>query len=72
MGIFKSSIVFGLAEPRPAKGFPDGRIRWRLRNDEAVLARVRTSDGIREFCVKEEDGFWMPAFESGGRNSNAN
>lgn len=28
-----------------------------------MLARVKVADGIREFYVKEEAGFWVPAFE---------
>jgi hypothetical protein len=62
---------FGITEPLPPKGFPDGRLRWCIRNDDFVLARVKTSDGIREFYVKEENGHWMPSFEK-GRNATVN
>lgn len=63
--------AFGLNEPLPPKGFPEGRIRWRIRQDDFTLARVKTVDGIREFHVKEQDGFWVPSYER-GRNSVAN
>ena len=63
--------TFGLSEPLPPKGFPDGRIRWRIREDDFILARVETADGIREFYVKEQDGYWVPSYEK-GRNSTAN
>lgn len=63
-----ANLAFGIAGPKPAKGFPDGRIRWRLRIDSLVVARVKTSDGIREFTVAEKDGFWIPMDEI-GRNA---
>lgn len=59
----EDAICFGIKEPKPAKGFPPGKIRWRIRHDALVLARVRTSEGVREFLVKEEDGHWVPADE---------
>ena len=30
-----------------------------------MLARVRTGAGIREFMVKEVEGFWVPGYEMG-------
>ena len=52
-------------EPKPTKGFPDGKIRWRMRDGEYILARVKTVEGIREFLVCEIDGYWMPNGEIG-------
>jgi hypothetical protein len=68
--LIPSNLAFGLKDPLPAKGFPDGKIRWRIRSDNLVLARVRTIDGIREFVVQEVDGYWMPLAEK-GRNADA-
>ena len=68
--ITKSNIIHGIMEPLPPKGFPPGRIRWRLRLGSFALARVKSPDGIREFYVKEENGHWMPYSEK-GRNLNA-
>ena len=63
--------VFGVTEPLPPKGFPSGRLRWRIRNEDYTLARVKSADGIREFYVKEEGGHWIPSYEK-GRNLTAN
>lgn len=60
--------VFGISEPKPLKGFPPGKVRIKMRKSDFTLIRVKTPDGIREFLVKEEDGFWMPAFETGRNN----
>ena len=54
-----------MQKPLPPKGFPDGRLRWRMRNTKPMLARVMTEDGIREFYVKEENGYWVPLCEKG-------
>lgn len=62
--------VFGIEDPKPPRGFPPGRIRWRIRHDYFVMARVKTADGIREYIIKEENGYWMPYLES-GRNQTA-
>jgi hypothetical protein len=63
--------IFGVCEPMPAEGFPEGRIRWRIRNNDFVKAYVKTSDGIREFRVIQTDGYWMPIYEQ-GRNRRTN
>ena len=61
MAVAINSIVFGLFDkPLPLKGFPDGRCRIRMRPDDLVAVYVKTTGGIREFRVKEEDGFWVP------------
>ncbi|MEO5915583.1 MAG: hypothetical protein ABIS50_15220 [Luteolibacter sp.] len=61
-----------IMQPKPAKGFPPGRLRWKQRAGCFVLARVRTDAGIREFSVQEKDGFWMPLHERGRNDSAAN
>jgi hypothetical protein len=66
--IYAGHHVFGVTEPLPLKGFPEGSIRLRIRDNQFALARVRTDDGIREFYVKEEKGFWVRSHER-GRNS---
>ena len=63
-------VAFSLAKPLPLSGFPEGKIRLRIRPDEYVLARVKTEDGIREFYVEEKGGFWVP-FKEVGRNMTA-
>lgn len=61
------TLAFGVREPLPLRNFPPGRVRLRMRNRELMQAFVKTSDGIMEFIVKEQDGFWEPFAE---RNRN--
>jgi hypothetical protein len=70
--IYAGHHVFGSAEPLPLKGFPEGSIRLRIRNNQFALARVRTDDGIREFYIKEEEGFWVRSIEKGRNLTPAN
>lgn len=63
--VIPKEYVWGVTDPKPPKGFPDGKLRWRLRSGAFVLARVKTPDGIREFSVREADGYWVPGFETG-------
>jgi hypothetical protein len=71
--IYAGRHVFGVAEPLPLKGFPEGKkIRLRVRDNQFALARVRTDDGIREFYVKEEEGFWVRSHERGRNSTPAN
>lgn len=65
-----TKVVWGTASPLPPKGFPPGRIRWKIRSGHPVMARVKTDDGIREFFVNEEEGCWVPVAER-GRNAEA-
>ena len=41
-------VAWGVVEPLPLRGFPAGKVRLRLRNNEFVRVRVRTADGVRE------------------------
>lgn len=63
-------IDFGATEPKPLRGFPEGRARVRLRSNEYPIVWVRTSAGIREFIPKAIDGYWEPALEL-ARNDDA-
>jgi FtsP/CotA-like multicopper oxidase with cupredoxin domain len=60
-----TGIIFGIVDPKPLKGFPPGKVRLRIRNGSFALARVRDERGIREFLIRERDGFWTPYLESG-------
>jgi hypothetical protein len=60
-----SKLIFGIREPLKLSGFPDGRIRLRMRSCEFARARVKTKDGIVEFYVSEKDGCWVPCIERG-------
>lgn len=65
-----AKIVFGSKPPLPMRGFPEGKIRVRARNTDFLRVRVRTECGIREYYVKEVDGYWEPAIETGFNSSN--
>lgn len=60
-----TNFIFGVHSPKPLQGFPGGRIKLKQRHDGFVRAFVKSADGIREFLVKEADGFWIPGIEVG-------
>jgi hypothetical protein len=60
----KEKTAFGSVIPLPLRGFPEGKLEMRIRLDDFVKVRVGTTDGIREFVVKEVDGFWEPWIET--------
>lgn len=66
-----SQAVFGIRERKPLKGFPEGRVKIRLRNTDFARAFVKTASGIRQFIVAEVDGFWTPKFEQGSNEREA-
>jgi len=55
--------VYGGVDPKPLKGFPEGRARIRMRPADFVKVFVKTATGIREFVVTEKDGHWEPLHE---------
>ena len=63
--IAKSNFVWGIQPLRILKGFPEGRIRLRLRNKAVAKAFVRTADGIRVFTIKSDGDWWVPGCELG-------
>lgn len=62
-------VPYGLATILPLRGFPPGKARIRLREDEFVRIRIRTRDGIREFHPEIVDGVWKPLVESGSNTT---
>jgi hypothetical protein len=63
--IIGERIPFGAVDPKPLKGFPEGKARLRIRAEDFVKVRIKTETGIREFFPDEVDGFWVPLFETG-------
>ena len=60
------AIVFGAKDVLPLHGFPEGRARIRIRNDDWVQVFVRPPEGgIKKFLVEEKDSKWCPAGEVG-------
>lgn len=54
------NVVHGICEPKPARYFPAGRLRWKMEESSFVRAFIRTTSGLRVFYVQENDGFWEP------------
>jgi len=66
-------IEFGVKDPLPLRGSPDGRSRIRIRNDAFTTVFIRPPDGgIRRFHVEERDGAWWPSFETGANRNASN
>ena len=60
-----TKFVWGVTEPKPIHGLPEGRQRLRLRPRCEGRVRVRTTEGIREFNLKDCGDHWEPAYEVG-------
>jgi hypothetical protein len=63
--IIKSHFVWGIETPKLLKGFPEGRVRLRLRHHSIGKAFVRTADGLRVFLIKNDGDWWVPGSEIG-------
>lgn len=59
-GIRRGTVVVGLAELKPLKGFPKGKIRIRMRSDDLLKVYIWNKTGIRVYSVNELDGVWYP------------
>ena len=57
--------IFGAEDPKPLKGWPKGRVKLRIRNNDFVYAYVRTEEGIVCYSVAEKDGYWIPGYLQG-------
>ena len=57
--------VFGVQELKPLHGFPAGKVRVKLRNNDYAKFYVRTPDGIRQFVAKDCGDFWQCSHEQG-------
>lgn len=57
-------LAFGSTELKPLKGFPDGRIRIRIRNNEFVRVFVKTENEIQQFEVEDCGDYWTPYCET--------
>ena len=61
-------LVFGITEIKPLSGFPEGRVKIKMRHNNAATAHIKTDNGIRQFFVVEEDGKWTPGPELGANH----
>jgi hypothetical protein len=62
------NLVFSITDAKPPRGFPEGKLRFKLRINEFAQAFVKTDTGIRRFYVEEVDGFWEPFLEQGANH----
>jgi hypothetical protein len=56
----EGKMMIGIHEPKPARNFPPGRVRWLMRYDDYVKAAVRTPEGVRIFVVRDMGDAWEP------------
>lgn len=57
-------IAFGNQQELPLEGFPSGRAKIKIRQDDFVRVYIKSDESIREFVVEEKDGKWVPAFQT--------
>lgn len=60
-------VVWGVREPKPIVGAPEGRQRLRMRNTSFVKLFVKSATGIRCFGLIDEGDTWRvdPKLEQG-------
>jgi len=63
-----NNAVFGMVDELPLVGFPEGKAKIKLRNDEFARVFIKTKSGIREFVIQEINNTWQP-FAEIARNS---
>ena len=62
---YGKKIPFGLTVPLPLVGFPEGKARIRIRQDEFARVFIKTESETIGFYPTESDGAWVPGYESG-------
>ena len=63
---------FGIVDPLPLEGFPEGRARIKMRTEEFVKVYIKTPTEIREFFPIISDGKWIPFCEVGRNERTSN
>lgn len=62
---YGANSPFGIQPIKPLRGFPDGRARIVIRQEDFVRVYVKTKTGIRGFYVRDVAGNWEPFVEFG-------
>ena len=62
-------LIFGTGEPKTLKDWPYEVIKVKMSDNDFVKALVQTSEGMKWFYVKEEDGYWLPYQEVGSNQT---
>jgi len=52
--------LFGVCKPKRLRGWPKGKIRLRMRNNDFMYAYVRNEEGITKYGVIEKNDNWYP------------
>jgi len=61
-----NSHGYGMAEPRPLRGFPEGKTRIRIRNTHFPVVYVRPPEGgVIAFLVDDDGEVWTPGRRTG-------
>lgn len=55
-----NDVVFGMHEPKPLKGFPEGKTKLKMRGDDWARVYVKTKDGIQEWYIKDDGENFVP------------
>ena len=60
-------VIFGVREPLPIRGAPEGKQRLRMRNTRAAALFVKTAIGVRHFILEDCGDHWFcnPRLEQG-------
>ena len=59
-------LVWGVRDILPLRGFPEGKVRIRMRPLRPVAVYVKPpGGGVREYVVTQQDGAWVMACEVG-------
>jgi hypothetical protein len=61
--IIHKRFPFGAVEILPLEGFPEGKVKIKIRPDDWVRIFIKTETGICEIIPQEKDGKWIPYFE---------
>jgi len=57
--------VYGIQPVKPLIGFPEGKVKIRLRSNDFAKVFIKTQSGVRQFIPEEKDGAWHPRAELG-------
>jgi hypothetical protein len=58
----KQNIIFGVKTLLPLSGFPEGKVKIKMTNNDFAWAYVKTTTGIFKYAIEEKNGCWMPSF----------
>lgn len=57
--ISTKKVVFGVREPKPIFGAPQGKQRLRMKHDSFGVLFIKTDSGIRQFHLEDVGDRWF-------------